>query len=78
MTRVLPYRSHKQGTRPGVTGTGPLGPNMNDEAQWVLPKVKLLEIDKKRLMAEVMRFAVETMFTTHLGGGCTGRQRVAR
>jgi hypothetical protein len=72
--RVLPRRKYKHGTRPGLTGVGPLGADSDDENQWEFRSgVGLTELDKKRIVAEVMRLAVELMFSTHLysfGGRC--------
>ena len=33
LTRVLPWRRHKHGTRPGLTGLGPMGAEKDDEKQ---------------------------------------------
>ena len=41
LRRVLPRRRHVNGTRPGVTGEGPLGPDCGDQEQWVFPTVEL-------------------------------------
>ena len=72
--RVLPRRKYKHGTRPGLTGAGPLGADCDDENQWEFRSgVHLTELDKKRVVAEVMRLAVELMFSTHVysfGGRC--------
>ena len=37
-----------------------------DEVQWVFPKVELSKLEKKKIFAEVMRLAVENMFSTHI------------
>ena len=67
-------RRFKHGTRPGLTGAGPMGAECDDENQWEFRgEVHLTEQDKKRVMAEVMRLAVELMFSTHVysfGGRC--------
>ena len=34
LRRVLPTRRSKNGTRPGVRGTGPSGPTRGDQEQW--------------------------------------------
>ena len=65
LARVLPRRRHKKGTRPGVTGAGPRGPEEDGEEQWKFPPVELAELEKRHIMAEVMRIGVETMFQTH-------------
>ena len=44
LRRVLPWRRSKKGTRPGLTGVGPLGPDANDEKQWKFPSVELTEV----------------------------------
>ena len=36
--RVLPRRASKQGSRPGVTGAGPMGPDEGKVCQWVFPR----------------------------------------
>ena len=66
LRRVLPDRRFAHGSWPGVTGAGLLGPHSNDEDQWVFPNVELTELEKKTIMAEVMRLSVEVSFTTHV------------
>ena len=34
LRRVLPWRRKRQGTRPGVRGQGPKGPEVGDTEQW--------------------------------------------
>ena len=63
--RVLPHRRFKKGTRPGVTGTGPMGGKSNDEVQWVFPRVELSDMEKKCIVSEVLRLGVEMMLSTH-------------
>ena len=42
-----------------MTGAGPMGAECDDENQWEFRgEVHLTELDKKRVMAEVMRLAV--------------------
>ena len=65
MSRILPHRRFSRGTKPGVTGAGPIGPSTGDELQWVFPSVELTSLDKKKIFSEVMRLAVENMFSTH-------------
>ena len=65
LTRVLPHRRFKRGSKPGMTGLGPLGAAVGDEVQWVFPKVELTTLEKRKIFSEVMRLAVETMFSTH-------------
>ena len=65
--RVLPWRKHKQGSRPGLTGVGPMGPGSDDEIQCEFRRgVVLTEWEKKRVMAEVLRLSVELMYSTHI------------
>ena len=66
LRRVLPWRRYAKGTRPGVTGQGPLGPDSGDEDQWVWPKVSLTDMDRLEIVAEIVRLSVETLFTTHI------------
>ena len=72
--RVLPRRKFKHGTRPGLTGAGPLGADVDNENPWeFMSGARLTEQDKRVCMAEVMRLAVEIMFSTHVysfGGHC--------
>ena len=49
----------------GVTGEGPLGPTINEDKQWIFPNVKLTEVEKRMILAEVMRLVVEVLFKTH-------------
>ena len=65
MSRILPHRRFSRGTKPGMTGAGPIGPSTGDELQWVFPSVELTSLDKKKIFSEVMRLAVENMFSTH-------------
>ena len=67
LKRVLPSRRYKKGTRPGVTGKGPLGPDSNDEIQWVFkPNIRLTKLEKDMVMGEIVRLGVETLFSTHV------------
>ena len=72
--RSLPRRRYKHGVRPGLTGVGPMGAEAEDELQWECkPELRLTEGQKSKVMAEVMRLAVELMYETHLytfGGKC--------
>ena len=65
--RVLPRRRFKHGTRPGLTGAGPLGAEVDDENQWEFRSgVSLTEQEKRVVMPEVMRLAVEIVFSKHV------------
>ena len=65
LRRVLPKRRFVNGTRPGVTGAGPLGAEAGDQEQWKFPPVKLTKLEKRLIVATVMRIAVLTLFRTH-------------
>ena len=77
LRRVLPVRRGRTGSRPGVTGKGPMGPNRGDQEQWVWHQVTLTPEEKKMIVAEVMKITTEVMFSTHLYtfGGKVHRQR---
>ena len=50
-----------------MTGEGPLGPDSGDHLdQWSFPKVSLTKIEKRKILATVIKIAVETMFNTHI------------
>ena len=66
LRRVLPWRRFAKGSWPGITGAGPMGPSVNGEEQWIFPDVVLTELEKKTVMGEVMRLAVEVLFRTHV------------
>ena len=66
LSRVLPVRRKRTGTRPGVTGKGPLGPDRGDQEQWRWPNVKLTEEEKTLIVAEVIKIVTEVMFNNHL------------
>ena len=74
---ILPVRRKKTGSRPGVTGKGPLGAERGDQEQWKWPNVQLTEEDKRAIVAEVVKIVTEVMFDNHLYtfGGKTFRQK---
>ena len=46
--RVLPWRKHKNGTRPGLTGVGPMGAAEDDENQWEFKRdLELTQLEKE-------------------------------
>ena len=47
LRRVLPVRRFKTGVRPGLRGTGPLGPEIHDQEQWNFPDVVITEEERK-------------------------------
>ena len=53
--RVLPVRRKRTGSRPGVTGKGPLGQQRGDQEQWKFPNVTLTPREKRLLVAEVAK-----------------------
>ena len=72
--RVLPVRRYVKGSRPGVTGAGPMG----NQEQWKFPRVTLTGREKKLIVATVMRIAVLTLFRTHtysFGGHSSSRSQ---
>ena len=77
LQRVLPVRRKRTGSRPGVTGKGPMGPRRGDQEQWRFPTVKLTQEEKRMIVAEVVKIITEVMFETHLYtfGGKVYRQR---
>ena len=66
LERVLPTRRFRKGTRPGVTGKGPLGKSSNDDELWVFPKAEPTELEKRRLIAACVEIGVKKAFTSHL------------
>ena len=67
IARLLPYRKGTRGCRPGMTGAGPKGATTGDEIQWKFPPSRELTVlEKKMVMAEVVRLTVETAFETHV------------
>ena len=66
LRRVLPVRRHVNGTRPGVTGDGPMGAERGDQEQWNFPRVELTEREKRLIVATVVKIAVLVLFRTHL------------
>ena len=66
LRRVIPYRRGKTGTRPGITGSGPMGPTRGDTEQWVFRRVTLTENEKRMIIALVIRISVKVMFRSHI------------
>ena len=67
LRRVLPRRRSNQGTRPGITGEDPLGPEVGSQEQWKFPFLQngLTELEKKMVVATVMQKNVLALFKTH-------------
>ena len=68
LRRVLPRRRYRTGTRPGLTGEGPLGYQRGDQEQWIFPSVTLTQEEKRLLLATVIELATKAMFTHHYYG----------
>ena len=66
LNRVLPWRRSTKGTRPGLTGAGPMGAGEDDEKQWKFPNVELTSQERKMVISEVLRLSIEIMFSTHI------------
>ena len=62
---VLPWRRKRQGTRPGVRGQGPKGPEVGDTEQWIFPRVVLTPEDKLEIIGTVLSIATMAMFKNH-------------
>ena len=77
LQRVLPVRRGRTGSRPGVTGKGPMGPERGDQEQWRFPDIILAEEEKKPIVAEVIKIMIEILFKNHLYtfGGKRYRQK---
>jgi hypothetical protein len=56
LRRVLPWRRHTNGVRPGC----------GDQEQWEFPNVELSKRDKRLVIATVMKIAVLVLFRTHV------------
>ena len=65
LRKVLPWRRKNNGTRPGIRGAGPKGPNRGDTDQWVFPRVVLSEEDKLEIIGTVLCIATTAMFQHH-------------
>ena len=68
LRRILPRRRYNTGTRPGLTGAGPLGATRGDQEQWIFPRVRLRANEKRLLVATVLQLAPQAMFTHHYYG----------
>ena len=67
LRRILPVRSSNMGVRPEVTGADPMGPEVGDQQQWVLPpKMRLTTREKRMIVVTVMKIAVLVLFRTHV------------
>ena len=66
LDKIIPKRRKKGGTAPGVTGKDPTSRNVGCQEQWVFPEVVLTEEEKRKILAAVIRVAVEVLFSSHL------------
>ena len=66
LERVTPVRKFRKGSKPGVTGKGPMGKQSNDEEQWEFPDVEPTELEKRRLIGACVEIGVKKVFTSHL------------
>ena len=67
LKRVLPRRRATTGTRPGITGEDPLSKERVCQDQWEFRNLEngLTKIERKLLLAKVMKTAVIAMFRSH-------------
>ena len=59
LKRVLPVRRYKNGTRPGISGEDPLGPDVGCQEQWKFPNLKrkpLTSEEKKSINKNTLFF----------------------
>ena len=66
LARILPVRRAKTGVRPGLRGTGPLGPDIHDQEQWRFPDVVITDEERRDVIATVVSIAVKELFKNHL------------
>ena len=64
--RVVPIRRHKKGSKPGVTGCGPMSKHKNDEELWLFPNMEPTELEKRRLLACCTEIGIRKAFSSHL------------
>ena len=58
--RVLPRRTSRGGVRPGVTA------DPDNEEHWYFPEVELTELEKRMIVATVVKIGVLVMMYTHI------------
>ena len=66
LRRVLPRRRYVNGTRPEVTGAGPMGAESGDQNQWKFRNVELSDLEKRQIVAMVIKIAVRMLFKRHV------------
>ena len=68
LKRVFPRRTKVNGTRPGITGEDPLSKDTGSLDQWEFKNLGsngMIEVEKKLVLAKVMKTAVLAIFKTH-------------
>jgi hypothetical protein len=78
LRRILPVRRSNKGTRPGMRGAGPMGPERGDTEMWKFPDIDLLtEKEKRDVIATVVQISIKQMFSSHIYtfGGSYYRQK---
>ena len=66
LTRLVPRRRGRTGVRPGPTGKDPKSRHVGNQDQWEFPDIVLTKEEKRRILAAVVRVAIEVLFSTHL------------
>ena len=66
LTRIVPRRRYRKGTKPGLTGSGPKGKVSDDELVWVFPNTEPTELEKRKLIACCVEIGIRAVFTSHL------------
>ena len=64
---MLPQRRKVNGTWPGITGEDPLSKETGSQDQWEFKNLGsngLMELEKKQVLAKVMKTAVMAIFKT--------------
>ena len=67
LKRILPRRRHTPGSRPGITGEDPLAKDVGAQDQGIFPTLRngLTGMEKRLLIAKVLKTSVLAMFRTH-------------
>jgi hypothetical protein len=64
---ILPVRRYVNGSRPGITGEDPLGPDTGSQDQWEFPplgKNGLTRLEKRMVVEQVAQKSVLAVFKT--------------
>ena len=62
---LIPWRRYSKGPSPGITGSGPLGKDIEDENKWIFPDRDPGPVQLRLLLAACLGIAVETIFRLH-------------